>query len=148
MNIGGMASFTFIPFYLVITLPPIQGKIINSPVVLAPGQSMLNGYSTLEELDFKETQKEEDNGPFYQWDISGFMPGDSPDLIDLMENMEMTRNLVIVKDNLNQKRLVGYDAPLTFRATFQSGTKPGEARGYKYSFSGVSSKRAPVYRLG
>ncbi|WP_182956286.1 hypothetical protein [Pedobacter gandavensis] len=148
MNVGGNSSFTFIPVYLVVSLPPIQGKLITSPVVLSPGQNMLNGYSTLEELDFKETQKDEDDGPFYQIDISGFMPGDSPDLIDLMENMEMVRHLVIVKDNLNQKRLVGYNAPLSFRATFQSGSKPGEARGYKYSFSGLSAKRSPVYRLG
>lgn len=148
MNIGGLSSFSFIPLYLIERLPPVKGKVITEPIDLITGETTLKGYSTLEELEYKETQKDDDNGTFYQCDITGFMPGDGPDLIEQMEDMEQVRHLVIIKDNLNQHRLVGYNAPLSFRATFQSGSKPGEARGYKYTFSGVSTMRSPVYRVG
>ena len=144
-----MSSFVYIPFHLVLQMPAVINKKVTQPIQCLAGSAFLKGYSTLEELEFNETQKDDDpNDPYYQWEIIGFMPGDSSTLIELMEDMEHVRHLVIVNDNLNQKRLVGYDAPLNFKSIFQSGNKPGQARGYKYTFSGLSPKRAPVYSLG
>lgn len=148
MNVAGMYSFTFIPYHLITWLPTAQEKIVTE----SPLSSILDvgykGYSTLEELEFTETAKEAENGTFYQWEINGFMPGDSEMLISLMEYMESCKHLVIIRDAMNQQRIVGMNAPLSFAAVFKSGSKAGEARGYKYSFTGSSISRAPIYKLG
>jgi len=148
MNMGGIASFNFIPYHFISKLPAVKGKVISTPVLLLPGLSELKGYSTLEKLEFSENAKENDNGTYYQWVIQGFIPGDSAEIINLMEEMETAVHIVILRDNQNQLRLVGMGSPLVFISSFDSGSKPGEARGYKYSFAADSISRAPVYKLG
>lgn len=148
INIGGNSSFLYIPYYQISSLPAVTGKLITSPVKCKAGYQLLNGYSTLEQLELEETAKDNENGTPYQWEIGGFVPGDSDELIDLMESMEEVRHLVIVRDIMNKQRLVGYNAPLTFKAIFKSGSKPGEARGFQFTFSGMSTQRAPIYKVG
>lgn len=148
MNVGGIFSFQYIPYFQIVKLPTVTGKLITTPLGLNSGYTLLSGYSTLGETEFEENQKSDPNGPYYEWKLTGFVPGDSPDLIGLMEEMELVQHLVITRDTMNKRRMVGYDAPLDFSASFQSGGKPGEARGYKFSFTGLSTKRAPVYALG
>lgn len=145
INVSGAHKFQFAPFYTVLSLPEVFNKKIYDAVEFVPDSSWLLGYSTANELEFEETAKDSSNGPIYQWTISGFVPGDHPDLIVLMEEMEQSDHYVLITDNQNNCRFVGYDSPLIFLAKFQTGLKPGEARGYKYSFTGESASRAPVY---
>ncbi len=148
MNLAGASSFTFIPHHLIAILPAVQNKVVRESPLSAIINTGYKGYSTLEELEFSETAKDSENGTFYLWEINGFMPGDGGILINLMEYMETCKHLVIIKDAMDQQRIVGMDSPLNFTAVFKSGSKAGEARGYKYSFSGSSISRAPVYQLG
>jgi hypothetical protein len=148
MNLAGVFSFTFIPYHLITSLPAVQNKVVTESPLFALVNAGYKGYSTLEELEFIETAKEDENGTFYQWEINGFMPGDGELLIPLMEYMETCKHLVIIKDAMDQQRIVGMNSPLNFTAVFKSGSKAGEARGYKYSFTGPSISRAPIYRLG
>lgn len=148
MNVGGAATFQFSTYHLLAGLPAVIGKAITSPVLFIGANTFLNGYATLETLQFTEVAQTGDNGTFYTWQITGFVPGDSPALADLIESMECClQYIVVVKDMMNIKRLVGYNAPLTFIASYTPGNDTKSARGYTFTFAGTSPFRAPVYNV-
>jgi hypothetical protein len=104
------------------------------------------GYATRETLVYEEEPQNTGNGEYYIQTITGFAPGDRPELIDLMESMPYTKYLTLIKDPLAKLRLVGTPImPLTFSAKFSTGGLRSDQKGFFFKFTGESLKRAPAY---
>ncbi|MBS7565102.1 hypothetical protein KHS38_11865 [Mucilaginibacter sp. Bleaf8] len=144
----GLVSFAFIPSQYIQTLPPVSQGTITQLVKLRSADRFLNGLSVIRKLSFDEEGATDDNGTIYNWKVTGFYPGDDPAAAALFAEMEADhiRHLVIAKDHAGRRRLIGYNAPLTFTAVFNSGIEPGDAIGYTFTFTGRGKQRAPLYK--
>ena len=123
--------------------------VVTDPVPLYSGLPFFKGISTVEKLGFEEEGAQDANGTIYNWKITGFYPGDEMDCLSLFSSMSKPwiTYLVVVQDMRRHQRLVGYNAPLTFNATYSSGLTPGEPKGYTFSFTGTGLERAPRYEV-
>lgn len=145
-NLAGLVSFQFIHFSAIDSFAGIfDGKILTPPT-LKVGETWFNGYGTIYSLNYNEKGNNNDNGKYYDQTISGFIPGDKQDLINLMDVMEADYFVLLIKDSNHQTRMVGgYGCPMVFNATFDSGSARSDSKGYTFTFSGQSTFRAPVY---
>lgn len=148
-NIAGYTGFQFAPHYTVLTIPQAVNKLINAPVQFQPGHTFLNGYATVESLEFKEESKKTNQGTVYEQSVSGFIPGDTDELADLMEFMEASsmRYLLSLAPLTGKKRLIGVQVPLEFSAELVPGKAVGERKGYSFQFFASSTNRAPFYNV-
>ena len=145
-NLGGLRSFQFVHRSAISAWPGIFNGKVLTPISLKEGFEWLTGYATPETLSFSENSKDEQNGPYYEKEITGFVPGNKDELIDLMNKMDGHEFVLIVKDPNNQTRLVGsHGFPLLFSSLYNSGAGRPDARGFNFKFTGVSIFRAPVY---
>lgn len=146
-NLGGYTSFVFSPIQFI---AGVQRSIsANAPIALVSflgGYDWLSGYATMQSLAYTEEPKTDDNGTYYDLTIAGFIPGDKPELEQVLADMEQQRHLVVLKDPAGILRLVGTDKqPLTFLASYSSGAARSDQKGYTFKFSGTSSVRAPQF---
>jgi len=146
-NPGGYRTFSFIPYNEVQTFPMIKNGAALLPVGLAPLSSWRKGYSTYQTLQFNEEQDSIEAGNFYKPILSGFLPGNSIEIINLITLMEAQRYfLVQAVDARGMTVLVGTPgSPLIFTAKFSSGQNRSDARGYSFQFTGTTLNRAPTY---
>lgn len=144
-NLSGLLSFEFIPVYLVSAYPTIVDGIATSALSVVAGATIFTGYATADSLGFNENQKESEQGEYYEQNVFGFTPGNKPELTILMQNMAKSGFYVITKDPQGVKRLIGYGQNLKFSSDYSSGVNRTDQKGYKFSFSGLSLFRAPVY---
>lgn len=146
-NLGGLKNFKFIPFLDVAFQPAIEQGKITGALTLVNGGTWLNGYATPETLNFKEECVATSDGNIYSQTISGFVPGDHPELIDLLQALEDLPILVQIADTRGQIRLVGsHGFPMTFAGTYDSGSNRSDAKGFNFRISTNSIFRAPVYK--
>lgn len=148
-NIAGYSDFQFAPYYTVAVFPAAINKMISDPIQFQAPHVFLNGYATMDTLDFSEECKKTSQGPIYEQLISGFVPGDTDELATLMEFMEgSSMKYVVTMTPLNGKRrLIGLTAPLDFSAELVPGKAPGERKGYEFKFSAISTVRAFFYNV-
>lgn len=144
-NLSGLKTFDFIPVKNVSVYPEIYGGQVLATLTLVAGTAILKGYATSDTLSFIENQKENEHGVYFEQNISGFTPGDKPELIDLTQNMAVMPFYVIVSDFNGIKRLAGFGQNLRFTSEFTSGTSRTEQKGHKFTFTGFSLFKAPVY---
>jgi hypothetical protein len=145
-NPGGYSHFNFVPKDFVSAYPMISGGTALVPVGLAAGYAWLTGYATRGTLNYIEQPQNDGNGTYYLQTITGFVPGERAELIDLLQQMADVRYLVSIKDVFSQWRLVGSLAcPLDFMAEYDSGTLYADQKGFKFTFTGTSINRSPVY---
>jgi hypothetical protein len=148
-NLGGLASFQFAPTGWIQSLPSIINGVITQPPSFYGGIRFYSGISTLEKLVFEEEAAPDANGTAYNWKITGFYPGDDLFFLQLLQTMSLPFHtyLLVIRDYQGRYRMVGYDAPLTFTYSFTSGTRPGEVKGYSFTFAGSGKNAAPAYKL-
>lgn len=147
-NLGGLRSFKFVPAHFVAAMPVIISGQISSPLTLLLNKSWFNGYATPETLDFKEETVDSENGPVIRQIISGFVPGDDPVLVQLMEIMGGVPFCVQFTNARNQVRIAGtHGYPLVFTSKFSTGTSRADSKGFQFEFSGESIFNAPAYNI-
>lgn len=145
-NPGGYGKFYFLPHTSVDTFPMIVSGAAQVAVGLKVGHAWLEGYSTAETLNFSEESADDAHGPFYIPIISGFVPGDRPELVSLLQTMENMRFLVKLKDSLGKYKLVGSPGcPLKLLSNFSSGDRRSDLKGFAFKFTGQALYRAPDY---
>lgn len=143
---GGYQSFLYVPFQYVAAYPIINNGQAAAPVSLKAGGQWLQGYATRETLNLTEEPQISEHGTYYKPVISGFVPGESANLIAVMEGMDPYRFMVIMKDAIGRMRLVGTPAmPLNFSANFSSGSGRSDSKGFNFKFFGDTLNRAPMY---
>jgi hypothetical protein len=148
-NPGGYTGFQFIPYYNVLTYPMISAGSAVVPVGLITGASWLTGYATPGTLSLTEEAAVDANGVIYNITIGGVIPGDKPELADLLQRMENNVPfLAIMRDSLKKLRLVGSPAvPLVFSSAFASGALKSDFKGFTFKFTGQCLYRAPQYNV-
>jgi hypothetical protein len=145
-NPGGYLSFQFAPAQLVASFPMIANSKTVVPVAFLAGYDWFNGYATTETLVFNEEPAFDEGGTYYNITVTGFAPGDKPELVDLIGLMADNRFILQVKDTAKINRLVGTPkSPLDFSATFGSGGARADQKGFTFNFTGQALYRAPVY---
>src|SRR5690606_20868317 len=87
--------------------PKVRAGVVTEVVELLPGYAWKQGYATAGTLNLVEKQNEDAGGTFHNTEVSGFAPGERDQLLNLFDNMSGNPFLVILKDNLGVKRLVG-----------------------------------------
>lgn len=145
-NLGGYTSFKFSPYQFIYDFPLIAAGAAASAIVFTAGYTWHEGYATQETLSYTEEPQSDDGGQIYNITISGFVPGESPQLVDLVESMALDRYVLLIRDSSGQLRLAGSaEAPLDFSASFGSGAARQDLKGFNIKFSGQSKRRAPGY---
>lgn len=143
-NRGGYRSFVFIPDFDVAEFPTITNHTIpNSGIVLHTGKAWYQGYATAETLSFADDPDKSGNGTAFNLKVSGLVPGDKPELTNLLFQMEDIRFLVKLTDTRGKLKLIGSQAfPLEFKAVFSSGDQRSSTKGYNIQFYGAALHRA------
>lgn len=147
-NIGGGRIIYFRPKEDVASIPEAVSKLIEDDIEFEPGVTgFYEAYSSLDKLVFTEEEIPNDGGTSsYRYSITGFYPAAHPDFDDNFEEISQHRHVVLCEDNNGLQRLVGNTSKaLRFRATWNTGERTGELRGYKYEWSGEFDERAPYY---
>lgn len=145
-SMGGIALFNFIEVENVTEIAkPINHRIITA-VVFKTSSSWLNGYSSINALQYSEPSKQSGDGISYEAELKGFVP-DSPEMLQLLVKMEGRRFVLHITDNDGMEKIVGnIEQPLTFYCDFETQTVSG-VKGYTYKFKGLLEYRAPIYHL-
>lgn len=145
-NLGGLSTFQFAPAEAFSVFSGVFNGRILFPLVLNTGFDWFKGYSTAYTLGFTETLKTSEHGKYYEQTITGFVPGDRAELIDLMETMDDRYFVLQVKDANGASRLVGgFGCPMLFSSNYDSGLARSDGKGYQFQFFCQSTFRAPMY---
>lgn len=145
-NPGGYLTFRFIPAALIVAYPMISNSSAVALIEFADGYEWLKGYATRGTLLYHEEPQIDDAGTVYIKTITGLAPGDSRELVDIMNLMPGKKYVVEISDRFGRSRLVGTPAsPLEFSAVFDSGTDPSEEKGFRFTFTCLSKSRSPYY---
>jgi hypothetical protein len=146
-NPGGYTSFNFIPSIYITSFPGAENHVITSAITVS--NPWLTGYSTYETLSFNEDTVKSGQGESYRPEVTGFVPGEYPELTELLHAMEQMKNFVLqITNNRGKIRIVGSpDMPLQFLSSFSSGDQRSSAKGYGLKFIGDTLSRAPFYEL-
>lgn len=147
-NPGGYTKFYFLPSYHVDTFPMIVNGRAQVPVGLKVGAMWYEGYATPGTLSYSEEAREDPNGKYYLPVLTGFVPGDKPALINLLQNMEKLTFIVMLRDSAGKFKLIGSPGcPLELSANFGSGEKRADSKGFSFKFTGQAFYRAPEAAL-
>jgi hypothetical protein len=146
-NPGGYLSFKFIPSIYITGMPAPSNHVINTVITIV--NAWLQGYATYETLLFTEEVIKSAHGESYRPTLTGFIPGESAELADLIYSMEQVKDFVLlITDNRGRIRVAGSDTmPLEFSASFSSGDERSSTKGYNFKFTGDALTRAPSYVL-
>lgn len=146
-NSGGYSSFKFIPSIYITAFPSATNHIISAAVTTL--SAWLDGYATYETLKFEEETIKSSHGESYRPEISGFIPGESAELTQLLFEMEQIKKFVVqITNNRGKIRIVGSPGmPLEFASDFNSGSERISSKGFTFKFAGDSLNRAPFYQL-
>lgn len=93
---------------------------------------------------FTEELSESFAGTIYKAEITAILPGDTPEKVQIIGEMERRRKyLVILQDGNGNYKLAGTrEVPLRFSARANTGTGAAALNQYSISFTGKQKKRA------
>ena len=147
-NPGGNELFYFRPVEDIDNIPDAIAKVISNSIVFKSGiDGFFAGYGTPESIEFSEKQiNDKDLGDSFEVRISGFYPCQHPDYDELFDTMAQYRHVVLCKDFNARQRLAGnLQKGLKFSASFTTGGKWGNLKGYAFDFYGIYKERQPYY---
>lgn len=147
IEVGGLCYFYFTPVESVLQWPvinPLSGTITDD-LVLKAGKSWLRCEVIEKDRSFSENQKSEDPGDFFEMNITGFLPNDTPVNTYTTNLMKNRRFAIVTKERNGIMRLIGNShSGATFIQSYSSSDANG-ARGRSLSFQWQSPDSAPLY---
>lgn len=143
-NLGGVRKFEFIASNNVLSIPIPVNAVISASIPLKSGSAFLEGYATAKTLLFEEKNKLSNAGTSFLQEISGFYPGNTPEIIDFFSNMLRHNYIIKITDSNNYLRLVGtLESPLVFAFDLSTEAAVPKRPGIKYSFFAENILPAP-----
>jgi hypothetical protein len=122
---------------------PTDGASIVGDLQLKPGSLFYSFEATSFTPEFDQPDDRDQHGDSYTHNFAGFCAGDSPELATAMLELKGQRLVLLYKNHDGQTKLIGdKEHYLKFEYKFNPGTKPGERKGYKFSFKGKSRNPA------
>jgi len=146
-NLGGIKAFSFIEIGLVSSFPiPVSFQLTNYPTLIQ-GASFKTGLAAPFSYRFDLKPNKEDNPAYYFFNLSGFYPEISRNILSLFEEMEQEEFLLIATDNNNLNRIVGTElTPLFFKYTEIHGLNLPNKQGLEFTFHGTLLKPPPFFK--
>lgn len=147
-KLAGLAALFFVPVAAVLPLPDLDedGLSLLGDVQLATGidWSLLQGVIYTPALDLAAGTGV--HGPAYEHELTGFYAGDRPAVASQFIRMQGRRFVLLAVDYDGLVRLVGDPrGGLEFTYKQTSAAKPGERKGYTWSFKGRTAGPALFY---
>lgn len=147
LDAGGLCYFYFIPIEDVLQWPsvnPQSGSIVDD-VVLKAEKTWMRCMVIENGKAYEEKLKSSDSGNYWEININGFLPGDSPINNLSVNKMKHRRFAVVTKERNGIMRLMGEQHNgVAFQADYSSADVNG-VRGRSLSFSWVSQDTCPLY---
>jgi hypothetical protein len=147
-NMGGISSFKFISTASISEIPYALNNVISEPVTLEGGKTWYNGLSLIRSASFEEEQKDTDSGPLYIYKVNGTLPGLSPTVTTLLDELAHVAVVLDVTDNNGNRRLLGNTnngCKLTYN--YKSKDTPSGRPEYNYQFYFETDAPAPFYDI-
>ncbi len=147
-KLAGLQALFFAPVAALLPLPDLaeDGLTLLGPVQLAAGAgwALLDGTIYTPALDVVAAATV--HGAGYEQELTGFYAGDRPAVASQFVRMQGRRFVLLAVDFEGQVRLVGDPrGGLEFSYKQTSGAKPGERKGYTWSFKGRTAGPALFY---
>ncbi|MGI4865429.1 MAG: hypothetical protein ACRYFZ_16015 [Janthinobacterium lividum] len=147
-KLAGLQAVFFAPVAALLPLPDIDeaGISLLGDVQLAAGYDwdQLQGTIYTPALDVDAGTSV--HGASYAHELTGFYNGDRPEVAAQFQRMQGRRFVLLYRDFEGQVRLVGDPrGGLLFSYKLTTGTKPGEKKGYTWSFKGSTAGPALFY---
>ncbi|MGI4870979.1 MAG: hypothetical protein ACRYFX_07355 [Janthinobacterium lividum] len=145
-HLAGLQAVFFAPAAALTELPDVDGLALLGNLVLRTSSSwsQLHGtiYTPALDVDAVATV----HGPGYDHALTGWLPGDQTDAARQFEAMQGRRFVLLYRDFEGVVRLVGdLRGGLEFSYKQATGNKPGEKKGYAWSFKGRTASPALFY---
>lgn len=144
LNLGGLVLIEYAPVHWIYppSLDPIihnwnhqtdiqfyEGAWLKAPVL--PSRRI-----------WKEVQRSNEQGPYYEQSIEGIVPNLKPPIAEEFQQMAQMRFLLRLEDRNQQKWLLGsLDSPFEFSTSGSTGNT-GERNGHNIRFSSQTARKA------
>ena len=113
-NLGGLQIFWFAPVSDILVIGNKINGLIQS-VTFNTGKNWLKCYCTAETMKYSEPKKVDEKGEYFEAKLSGWIPKDTPELLEQFNEMDQFKYVCIYKDNNGYYKLIGnLDEPLNF----------------------------------
>lgn len=148
-NLGGIGNFLFIPDTDVSSIPDSRGNVVKNNIALVTDKEWYIATLTLETIRYTEGMTRMGAGRLKEQKLTGFVPKDTPDIGNLLEEMERCRFIVVYNDNNGYKKLLGtLNSPMRFVYELDTTDKFSGRNGHQLTFYRQSSDKAPFLANG
>lgn len=134
-NLGGLLKIWAVPASVF--------SVSGTTVSFSATADIYEIYCTPESMEFDEPSERTVAGTHYNTQVSGFIPRDSSDVLEAMNDMERKPYVLIFKDGNGNFKLAGTASePLYIDSSLNSGRQVSDRAGYSISFVGKTISRA------
>lgn len=134
-NLGGLLSLW--------AVPPADLTIGFNVVSFLTTDNTIQIYCSPGSLSFTEKETKEKFGTVYNAELKAFIPKDSPEARNIIDQMSRRKWVVIILDQNEQFKVSGTpDIPLRVSFDMDTGSDPSERNGYIVSFYGKQITRS------
>lgn len=134
-NLGGLLS--------VWAVPPTDISIGINAVSFMTTDNIIKLYCSPDSISFTEKESQEKYGVVYKTEINGFIPKDSPEIVEIINAMCRRKWVVILLDQNEQFKVSGTpENPLRVSFDLDTGSETAERNGHTVSFYGIQTSKA------
>ncbi|MBC6698063.1 hypothetical protein [Hymenobacter sp. BT190] len=127
-------------------LPISDGLKLTNPLQLLQDRKFSVLRSTIYSATFDSEGGTSLQGNSYKQELAGFFPGDDTAAGEIFAYLNGRRFVVLARAFDGQLRLIGdRSSALEFSSKFSSGGKPGQRKGWSWSFAGITQRPAYYY---
>ena len=127
-------------------IPASDFLLIGSLAVVTDSDSLYRFYFKKESLSFSETPDNQSRaGQFFNVDLSGFVPGVTPDIIAAIADIDSKDYVAVFQDGNGRYRHAGTQlTPLQLNSTFYSGKSTADPAGWELKLTGKTTQRSVI----
>jgi hypothetical protein len=134
-NLGG--------FLALWAVPPSDIVLSSANAMLLSTDRIIKLYCSPGSITFTEKEVREKSGIIYQCEITGFIPRDSPEGLEIILRMSGRKWIVILLDQNEQYKVAGSSQiPLRVSFDLEAGADPSDRSGHIVSFFGSQLSKA------
>jgi len=134
-NLGGLLTIW--------AVPPSDLLISFNAISFLSTENIIQLYCSTGSLSFSEKETEESLGKVYQTEINAFVPKDSPEAQDIIQEMSRRKWVIIILDQNEQFKIAGTPKiPLRVSFNLNTGSDTQDRNGHTVSFFGNQISKA------
>lgn len=140
-NLGGLLSIW--------AVPPTDLVILINSVSFLSTENIIELYCSPGSLSFTEKESLEKSGTVYKTELKAFIPRDSLEVLQIINDMSGRKWVVIMLDQNEQFKVAGTpEIPLRVSFDLDTGTDTAERNGHSVSFYGTQISKARFIDTG